>query len=142
MSLGYSSNQIEKEHTRKIEEKKREIELTKDTRFGSCSKDKISTMRHFDDVHMDGVVWKDRLWSRLQNHNSFIVDGTQFKDRGKKSKGQIRGTRGARRPSDWVKATRGRTMPYEKTQTAASLKRLLLPSWDAKTTAKKSTKWK
>lgn len=31
---------------------------------------------------MDGVVWKDRLSSRLQNHNGFFVDGTRVKDRG------------------------------------------------------------
>lgn len=59
-------------------------ELTKDSQFGSHSKDKISTMRRFDDVHVDGVVWKDRLLCRLQNHNRAIVDGTLFKD-GKKA---------------------------------------------------------
>lgn len=51
---------------------------------------KISTMRRFDDVHVDGVVWKDRLSFRLQNHNRFIVDGTQFKD-GKKAKASTEG---------------------------------------------------
>lgn len=65
-------------------------ELTKDRQFGSRSKDKISAMRLFDDVHMDGVVWKDRLSSRLRNHNRSIVDGTRFKD-GKKAKALTEG---------------------------------------------------
>lgn len=47
-------------------------------------------MRCFDDLHMDGFVWKDRLSSWLQNHNRFIVDGTQFKD-GKKAKALTQG---------------------------------------------------
>lgn len=61
-----------------------------------------------------------------------IVDGTQFKDGGKKkskgfNRGQIRGTRGAWRPGDWVKATRGRTMPYGETKICGILERCAPP---------------
>lgn len=51
---------------------------------------KIRLALCFDDDHMDGGVWKDRLSSRLQNHNRFIVDGNQFKD-GKKAKALTEG---------------------------------------------------
>lgn len=70
-------------------------------------------------------------WTRLSGRTDFTeAPKSQWThcwqypvQRGQESKGftedlrQIRGTQGARRPSDWVKATRAQMTPYRKTKT-------------------------